>query len=151
MPVVKFNELQSFGHLSLVWGVAVEDLTTINNSADQSGWYSEMQIPKRGKANRDKFRTVYKLEWGILKQLQKNISRDIDDTNLFPDCVKGFVRGRSAVGNAKAHVDQRVILHADIKDFFDSITTEQVLGAFIQSWPRKTGQSVKWIFCLTAA
>ena len=69
---------------------------------------------------------------GVLKQLQKNISRDIDDTNLFPDCVKGFVRGRSAVGNAKAHVDQRVILHADIKDFFDSITTEQVLGAFIR-------------------
>jgi len=132
MPVVKFNELQGFEHLSRVWGVAVEDLTTINNSADQSGWYSEMQIPKRGKANRGKFRTVYKVEWGILKQLQKNISRDINETNLFPDCVKGFVRGRSAVDNAKAHVDQRVILHADIKDFFDSITTEQVLGAFIR-------------------
>jgi hypothetical protein len=132
MPVVKFNELQGFEHLSRVWGVAVEDLTTINNSADQSGWYSEMQIPKRGKANRGKFRTVYKVEWGILKQLQKNISRDINETNLFPDCVKGFVRGRSAVDNAKAHVDQRVILNADIKDFFDSITTEQVLGAFIR-------------------
>jgi len=91
-----------------------------------------MQIPKRGKANRGKFRTVYKVEWGILKQLQKNISRDINETNLFPDCVKGFVRGRSAVDNAKAHVDQRVILHADINDFFDSITTEQVLGAFIR-------------------
>ena len=147
MPVVKFNELQSFGHLSLVWGVAVEDLTTINNSADQSGWYSEMQIPKRGKANRDKFRTVYKVEWGILKQLQKNISRDIDDTNLFPDCVKGFVRGRSAIGNAKAHVDQRVILHADIKDFFDSITTEQVLGAFIRLGCKKDIATVLTKIC----
>jgi hypothetical protein len=132
MPVVKFNELQSFGHLSLVWGVAIEDLTTINNSADQSGWYAEMRIPKRGKANRDKFRTVYKVEWGTLKQLQKNISRDIDDTYSFPDCVQGFVRGRSAIGNAKAHVGQRVILHADVKDFFDSIATDQVLAAFIR-------------------
>ena len=69
MPVVKFNELQSFGHLSLVWGVAVEDLTTMNNSADQSGWYSEMQIPKRGKGNRDKFRTVYKRRMGDLKTI----------------------------------------------------------------------------------
>jgi RNA-directed DNA polymerase len=124
--------LQGFGHLSLVWGIAIEDLTTINNSADQSSWYAEMRIPKRGRANRDKFRTVYKVEWGTLKQLQKNISRDIDDTVSFPDCVQGFVRGRSAIGNAKAHVGQRVLLRADISDFFDSITTDQVLGAFIR-------------------
>jgi hypothetical protein len=58
MPVVKFNELQSFEHLSLVWGVAIEDLKTIDGTADPSVWYREMKIPKRGKTNRGKYRTV---------------------------------------------------------------------------------------------
>jgi hypothetical protein len=32
--------------------------------------------------------------------------------------------------------------------FWVGSLSEKVEG---QSWPRKTGQSVKWIFCLTAA
>jgi len=92
MSVVSFNELQTLEHLSLVWSVAVEDLKAIDDSADQSQWYREMKIPKRGKADRGKYRTVYKVEWSTLKQLQKNISRDLDDTMSFPDCVQGFIR-----------------------------------------------------------
>ncbi len=130
MPLVRFNELQSLEHVSLVWGVAVEDLKTINASVGPATWYREMKIRKRGKLNRGKYRTVYKVEWGILKQLQKNISRDIDDTVTFPKCVQGFIRGRSAISNANVHAEQRVILHVDIQDFFDSISLDQVLAAF---------------------
>jgi RNA-directed DNA polymerase len=131
MPIVKFNQLQSPEHLALVWGVAVEDLDIIANMADLSSHYREMQIPKRGKANRGKYRTVYKVEWGVLNQLQKNIARDIDDSVSFPEYVQGFVRGRSTVQNAKIHVGQRVILHADIENFFDAIDVDQVKKVFV--------------------
>jgi RNA-directed DNA polymerase len=132
MPLVRFNQLRNASDLGLVWGVAVEDLETIAAAPSQRGWYREMQIPKRGKANRGQFRTVYKVEWGTLEQLQKNISRDIDDSISLPDCAQGFLRKRSAVTNAAVHSGQRVVLHADIKDFFDSITADQVRGAFIR-------------------
>jgi hypothetical protein len=131
MPIVKFNQLKAPDHLRIVWGVAIEDLSRIDTTPDLSAFYSEMKIPKRGKAGRNGFRTVYKVEWGVLNQLQKNISRDIDDTVTFPETVQGFIRQRSTVKNAKIHVGQRVIVHADIADFFDSIDFAQVKSAFI--------------------
>jgi RNA-directed DNA polymerase len=112
--------------------VAVEDLKMIDNTPDLSNRYTQMRIPKRGTVNRGKFRTVYKVEWGVLCQLQKNISRDIDDSVVFPECVQGFVRKRSTVQNAMVHIGQRVIVHADIENFFDSIDISQVQKAFIR-------------------
>ena len=136
MPIVKFNQLKTSDHIKVVWGVAIEDLTRIDTTPDLSAFYSEMKIPKRGKANRNGYRTVFKVEWGVLNQLQKNISRDIDDSVTFPDYVQGFIRNRSTVKNAKIHVGQRVIVHADIADFFDSIDFAQVKSAFTLSVTR---------------
>jgi RNA-directed DNA polymerase len=132
MPIVKFSELQTPEHLSQQWGVAVEDLESIANTTDLSGRYTQMHLPKRGRTNRGKFRTVYKVEWGVLSQLQKNISRDIDESVSFPGHVQGFVRKRSTVWNATIHIGQRVIVHADIENFFDSIDIGQVRKAFIR-------------------
>lgn len=38
----------------------------------------------------------------------------------------GFVRGRSVVDNARPHVGKRYVLSLDLKDFFPSITRQQV-------------------------
>ena len=38
----------------------------------------------------------------------------------------GFVRGRSVVDNARPHVGKRYILNLDLKDFFPTITRQQV-------------------------
>ena len=118
-------------NISRWWGVAPEDIDAIVTAADQSRFYSMMRIPKRGKKNHGKYRTVFKAEWGVLHQLQKNIARDIGDTVSFPECVQGFVSGRSAIENAKIHVNQRVILHADIENFFDTIEVDEVYKAFV--------------------
>ncbi len=48
----------------------------------------------------------------------------------FPDCVQGFVPHRSIVTNARIHLGQKVLLHADIHNFFDSITVRQVFETF---------------------
>ncbi|MGH7936252.1 MAG: reverse transcriptase family protein [Chthoniobacterales bacterium] len=36
------------------------------------------------------------------------------------------------MSNAAVHVGQRVVVHADIRNFFDSITSDHVLGAFVR-------------------
>ncbi|MGE0811780.1 MAG: reverse transcriptase family protein [Vicinamibacterales bacterium] len=131
MPPVRFDQLRSRDHISLVWGVATEDLDAIVRTVDQQSHYRLMQVPKRGAKNRGRFRTIHKPEWGVLHQLQKNIARDIGDTVSFPDCVQGFVRGRSTRTNAELHVGRRVIVHADIADFFDQIRLDQVSRAFV--------------------
>lgn len=48
----------------------------------------------------------------------------------FPEYVQGFVQKRSIVSNARTHLGQKTLLHADIENFFDSISFEQVLEAF---------------------
>ncbi|MEP7306840.1 MAG: reverse transcriptase family protein [Acidobacteriota bacterium] len=131
MPPIRFDLLQTRAQVSSLWGVAIDDLETIDNTPDLTGRYREMRIPKRGRVNQGRYRTVFKVEWGVLHQLQKNIARDIGDTVTFPDCVQGFVRGRSIVSNARVHVGQVVIFHADIENFFDAIGAERVAGAFV--------------------
>lgn len=44
----------------------------------------------------------------------------------------GFVKGRSIRTNAMPHVGRRVLVNADLKDFFPTITFHRVRGAFAQ-------------------
>ncbi|HEX8912504.1 MAG TPA: reverse transcriptase family protein [Humisphaera sp.] len=44
----------------------------------------------------------------------------------------GFVPGRSTVTNAAAHVGRRLVVNADLSDFFPSITFPRVRGVFRQ-------------------
>lgn len=128
MPPLRFDRLRTVDDVSRAWGVSVADLETIA-TADLSVYYRPLQIPKKGRRRGDT-RTVHKVEWGVLAQLQKNIARDITQAVTFPACVHGFVPGRSAVSNAAAHLGQRVLLHADIQHFFDAIDAQRVTQAF---------------------
>jgi retron-type reverse transcriptase len=46
------------------------------------------------------------------------------------DAAHGFVKGRSTVTNATMHVGKDLVLNADLKDFFPSITFWRVAGVF---------------------
>jgi RNA-directed DNA polymerase len=46
------------------------------------------------------------------------------------DAAHGFVPGRSTMSNAVPHVRQGVVLNADLKDFFPSLTFPRVKGIF---------------------
>lgn len=48
------------------------------------------------------------------------------------EAAHGFVRGRSTVTNAAPHVARAVVVNADLKDFFPSITFPRVKGVFQQ-------------------
>jgi RNA-directed DNA polymerase len=109
-------------------GCTAEDLSGIAVAEDQRRLYSRLRIPKKNRKRRGQFRTVYKPNQR-LALIQKNFSTWLAEHVDFPKYVQGFVHKRSIVTNAKIHFSQRILLHADIKDFFDSITLDQVADA----------------------
>jgi RNA-directed DNA polymerase len=66
----------------------------------------------------------------LLENAQKQIASAIADSVVFDDCVQGFVKGRSIATNAKAHIGADVVLRADIRDFFESISIAPIQSAF---------------------
>lgn len=87
--------------------------------------YELIHIPKKGKYNQKKYRTVYEVK-PELSNLQKNIATAISTKIEFPDYVQGFVNKRSIASNASLHLAKKYVLNLDIKDFFDSISKEKV-------------------------
>ncbi len=47
-------------------------------------------------------------------------------------CSFGFIKGRNILQNAQMHCRKKTILHADIKDFFPSITKDVILKRLIE-------------------
>ncbi len=84
--------------------------------------YKIIKLPKGDGA----FRTIYapskaykeKLSSFLLNLQQKLHNADEDKT------IHGFMRGRGPVSNAQKHVGYAFTLSLDLKDFFDSVTSE---------------------------
>jgi len=107
----------------------VADLEELSSTQDQRAFYTCLKIPKRGKARRGQHRAVYQADQR-LGLIQKNLAAWLSEYVRFPGCVQGFVNKRSTATNASFHLAKKRILHADIKDFFDSIRLPQVESAF---------------------
>ena len=78
-----------------------------------------------------KMRQILEPVWS-LKFIQERILRLIlsPAADCLPACVHGCVPGRSVVSNAKPHLNGRLKIHMDIRDFFPTITTPRVYGVF---------------------
>jgi RNA-directed DNA polymerase len=124
MPFVPFGQVRSLEGLAANLSSSVADLTKYATDGDQRPFYRRIQIPKKGK-RRGQLRTVYMPEQG-LGLIQKILASWITTYTVFDPCVQGFVHGRSIVTNARLHLAQPLILHADIQGFFDAIRIERV-------------------------
>lgn len=65
-----------------------------------------------------------------LRRAQGWVLENIISKIRVDDAAHGFVAGRSTVSNATPHVGQQVVVNADLKDFFPSITFYRVEGFF---------------------
>lgn len=63
-----------------------------------------------------------------LKALQRRALDELLVRIPLHDAAHGFVRGRSAVTHARAHVGARVVLRADLEDCFAAVTAGRVFG-----------------------
>lgn len=92
-----------------------------------SNYYNQLSIPKK---RRSEVRIVYKVE-SLLKNIHKNILENISSKVNFDENIQGFTRGRSIITNASLHLAKKHILHFDVKDFFESISIDEIKNIFM--------------------
>ncbi|SDX08024.1 Reverse transcriptase (RNA-dependent DNA polymerase) [Pseudomonas syringae] len=131
MTTTKINQIHSLEELGCAVGVPVSDIKTYLNSNRQVSFYRKLRIPKRGKARKGEYREVYKASEAWVAQLHRLMALIIRNSVEFGLHVQGFVDGRSTISNARQHMKKEVIMHADLKDFFNTITEVQVAEYFL--------------------
>jgi RNA-directed DNA polymerase len=130
MAPLPFSDILDESGVARSLSASVDDLNRFTAAADQRMFYKELKIPKKGRRRRGQFRTVYKPQQG-LALLQKAVATMIAAEATFPQAVQGFVRDRSIGTNAELHLGRKVLLHADVQDFFDAISAQDVEKGFV--------------------
>ena len=84
------------------------------------------------KKNGNGYRTVYEVDDFGLELAQKVIEEALKHIQVLTlsSKVNGFIVGRSILTNARQHIGNKYLLNIDIKDFFETITYEQVFEVF---------------------
>lgn len=101
-------------------------LYTISNHAEKH--YKVFKIPKRNGG----YRTIYEPDY-TLKSIQRNILNNVLNERITSSHAKAYKKGLSLVDNATPHINKKVILKLDIKDFFPSI---DFLKVYKKAFPR---------------
>lgn len=81
---------------------------------------------------RNKKRKVIKSNSNTYKYILKVLAAFLNDNYETPECVCGYVKGKSIVSNSEIHLGKKIIIKADIKDFFYSIPIENIKNMFLQ-------------------
>ncbi len=126
--------------LAAAIGVDLEILKKISRKIHKH--YREFQIVQKNKKIRNISapRTYLKvIQWWILDNILSKF--------CFPDCVHGFVPGKSAATNATFHFGAQHIVNIDIKDFFPSINSDKVETVFIGLGYEKSLSKLLTKFC----
>lgn len=88
-------------------------------------YYKEIRIPKKRGGERSLQVPVI-----LLRSIQKWILDNILNNLYVSEFAMGFCKAKSIVTNANVHLNKKCIVNMDLKDFFPSITQEQVFRIF---------------------
>lgn len=90
----------------------------------------EMNIPKHNP--KYGYRKVYKATSQLLSYTLKQLHFELSNLYKPQSCIGGFTRGRGILYNASPHINKKVVLNIDIKDFFESIPFELIVSTFVR-------------------
>ena len=112
----------------------LKTLYSISNNVENN--YDVYKIKKRN----GKFRTIHNPN-KLLKTIQKNILSNILNNKKISKYARAYHRKISLKDNAKEHVNKKIVLKLDIKDFFESISFLDIYNsAFpIEYFPKPVG------------
>lgn len=119
LPVIFNRE-----HFALLVGQRKNDLDKIL-CLIESHFYSKVVIPKKSGGVR-----TLQVPAVSLREIQKWILDNILAKIPISSEAMGFCKARSIVTNANVHLGQECIVNIDLKDFFPTITQEQVYKVF---------------------
>ena len=89
-----------------------------------------MNIPKHNP--KYGYRKVYKATSQLLSYTLKQLHFELSNLYKPQSCIGGFTRGRGILYNASPHINKKVVLNIDIKDFFESIPFELIVSTFVR-------------------
>lgn len=112
-----------FPHLCLLLGKNRHYLASVINST--SSHYRSFEIPKRSGGMRS-----ITAPYPTLMECQNWIYNNILIKSTVHSSAHGFTFKKSIITNAKIHIGQTCFLKVDIKDFFPSITINQIISVF---------------------
>ena len=106
----------------------------LSNNLDAN--YISFEIPKKNRC----YRTIYEPS-NLLKTVQRNILKNILEEKPLSKYATAYQKGMSLVDNAKVHINKRIILKLDIKDFFPSINFNMVYNTCFNDklYPKELG------------
>ena len=116
---IKMDELGCKGH-----PFTMPQLNYFINPRRNKAHYRAFTIPKKSGG----VRTISAPE-RMLKSMLTYTNRILQAFYEAPECVTGFVPGKSVVDNAGRHVGMNYVFNTDLKDFFPSIPQARVWGA----------------------
>ncbi len=112
----------------------IKTIYSISNNIEKN--YKVYKIKKRN----GKYRTIYEPN-SMLKQIQKQILINILNNKSISKYAKAYHKGISLKDNAIPHINKKIILKLDIKNFFESISFLDVYNACfsIEYFPKSVG------------
>lgn len=131
MTIAKLKELKSLDDVARACGVEFDFIEAYSSSQNQKSFFNVLKLPKHGRRRKGEYRVVFEAREQRLAAFHRSISMIVTNNAVFGEHVQGFMKKRSTRTNAEKHLAAKVLLHADIKGFFDAITTEQVRNAFV--------------------
>ena len=138
---IKMDELGEKGH-----PFTMPQLNYFLNPKRNINSYRTFTIPKKSGGVRTISAPVR-----LLKSFQTYLNRILQAFYEAPDCVTGFVQGKSVVDNAERHLGQNYVFNTDLKDFFPSITQARVWGALKTrpfNFPEAIASAIAGICCI---
>lgn len=118
----------------------INKLYSISNNIDNN--YRIYKIKKRN----GKLRTIYEPN-STLKYIQKQILKNVLEEKHISSFAKAYHKGVSLKDNALVHINKKIILKLDIKNFFDNISFYQVYNSCfpIEYYPKSVGMILTYL------
>ncbi|HJZ56951.1 MAG TPA: reverse transcriptase family protein, partial [Gemmataceae bacterium] len=144
------NELPTLDtpqQLAEALGVSVPQLRGMayHRDAATSLHYVRFTIPKRDGTERPIWAPKKRL-----KAAQRWILHNIVERLPVHGAAQGFLVGRSILTNAQAHVNSKILLKMDVKEFFPTVTLRRVKGVFRRAGYRDGIATILALLCTEA-
>lgn len=135
---VDFRAPETARDLASHIGIHVALFESVISSSDRKEFYAHHQIPKRGRHRTGQFRDVWENAIPWLVEAHKAVARRfelfarVSDSRFPHEAAYGYVRHRGTRDNAEVHCGAQLLLRADIRNFFPSISTDRLKKRFLE-------------------
>lgn len=135
---IDFRAPETASELSSYIGLDAKLFKKVISSATRREFYQAERIVKRSPHRENKFRDIWNVKYSILAEAHKTITRRFElfarlaDPRFPHESAYGYIRNRGTRENAKVHCGAPLLLRADLRNFFPSISIDRLRKRFLE-------------------